>query len=181
MANTLKGKQVALLVTDGFEQEELTSPQAALRKAGAKTFIVSPKKDTVRGWQHTDWGDSFDVDLPIEVARAEDFDALVLPGGVMNPDKLRRDERVQAFVRNFFTNRKPVAAICHGPWTLIEAGAAKGRTLTSYHSIRTDLENAGANWVDEEVVDDDGLVTSRKPDDLEAFNAKVIEKVAAMD
>lgn len=178
MAALLTGKHVALLVTDGFEQVELTSPKAALEQAGAKTVLVSVKSDNVRGWQHTEWGDEFKVEQSIEAARAEDFDALVLPGGVMNPDKLRRDERVRAFVRAFFKAHKPVAAICHGPWTLIDAGVAGGRRLTSYPSIRRDLENAGARWVDEEVVEDSGLITSRTPDDLKAFNAKLIEKVA---
>jgi len=179
MAAKLTEKRVALLVTDGFEQVELTSPKAALEDAGARTFIVSPKKDVVRGWNHAEPGDQFKVDRPIEAARATDFDALVLPGGVRNPDKLRCDERVQAFVRDFFQQHKPVAAICHGPWTLIDAGVASGRRLTSYHSLRTDLKNAGATWVNEEVVIDDGLITSRTPDDLEAFNATLVEKLAA--
>jgi protease I len=178
MAARLTGKRVALLVTDGFEQVELTSPKEALERAGAKTFIVSPKKDVVRGWKHTDWGDDFKVDRPITDARAKEFDALVLPGGVMNPDKLRRDDRVRAFVRSFFEQHKPVAAICHGPWTLIDASVVAGRRLTSYGSIRTDLQNVGATWVDEAVVVDGDLITSRRPDDLEAFNAALIAKVA---
>lgn len=174
----IEGKQVALLVTNGFEQVELTSPCDAIRTAGGKPVVVSPQKDTVRGWKHTEWGDEFPVDLPIEVARAEDFHALVLPGGVMNPDKLRRDERVQTFVRKFFDAGKPVAAICHGPWTLIDAGVANGRRMTSYHTIQTDLKNAGADWVDEEVVVDDPLITSRTPDDLDAFNAALMGQMA---
>jgi protease I len=178
MAAKLTGKHVALLVTDGFEQSELTSPKAALEEAGATAVIVSPKDDTVRGWRHTDWGDAFKVDVPLDHASAEDFDGLVLPGGVMNPDKLRMDERALAFVRAFFDERKPVAAICHGPWTLIDAGVAKGRRLTSYSSIRADLENAGANWIDAEVVEDRGLITSRTPDDLDAFNTAMIETLA---
>ena len=179
MAGRLDGRLIAFLVTDGFEQVELTSPQAALEGAGARTFIVSPRKiDTVRGWQHTEWGDDLKVDLPLALARAEDFDALVLPGGVMSPDKLRRDERVHVFVRGFIDRNKPVAAICHGPWTLIDASVVAGRQVTSYPSIRTDLKNAGARWVDEEVVVDDGLITSRSPDDLEAFNVTLVEEVA---
>jgi protease I len=178
MTARLDGKKIAILVAEGFEQIELTSSRTALENAGAEAFIVSPRKDAVRGWQHTEWGDEFKVDLPIELARAENFDALVLPGGVMNPDKLRRDEHARVFVRRFFEQHKPVAAICHGPWTLIDAGVVEGRRLTSYHSIRTDLENAGAKWVDEEVVVDGDLITSRKPDDLNAFNATLIAQVA---
>jgi protease I len=178
MGVRLDGKQIALLVTDGFEPIELTSPKAALEKNGARTVVVSPKRDTVRGWNHTGWGGEFRVNRPIEAARAEDFDALVLPGGVMNPDKLRTDQRVQAFVRTFIEQGKPVAAICHGPWTLIDAGVVQGRQLTSYRSIRTDLQNAGASWVDQKVVVDNGLITSRTPHDLDAFNAALIEAIA---
>lgn len=178
MQNQLSGKRVAILVTDGFEQIELTSPRDALVAAGAETFIVSPKSDTVQGWNHFDKGDDFDVDLPITSARAEDFDALLLPGGVANPDQLRVDRRVLEFVRDFFTQHKPVASICHGPWTLIDAGVVKGRRMTSYPSIRTDLVNAGAKWSDEACVVDNGLVTSRDPDDLPAFNAKLVEEIA---
>lgn len=178
MTAQLADKKVALLVADGFEQTELTAPKAALDGSGANTVVVSPNRDTVRGWKHTEWGDEFEVDLPIGEARADDFDGLVLPGGVMNPDKLRRDEQVQSFVRQFFEDHKPVAAICHGPWTLIDAGVVAGRRMTSYPSIRTDLKNAGASWVDEEVVFDGGLITSRSPADLEAFNATLIEKLA---
>ncbi len=177
MAAKLSNKRVALLVTDGFEQVELTSPQSALHGAGAKTSIVSPNDERVRGWEHTDWGETFDVDAPVASARAADFDALVLPGGVMNPDKLRCNEQATRLVREFFDQKKPVAAICHGPWTLIDAGLAKGRRLTSYHSIRTDLVNAGADWVNEEVVVDGNLITSRNPDDLEAFNNMLIEQL----
>jgi protease I len=174
----LNGKKVAIVVTDGFEQVELERPKEALERAGAVAHIVSPAGPNVKGWQHTKWGDEFPVDVALDDAVPEDYDALLLPGGVMNPDKLRRDERVLAFVKHFFAAGKPVAAICHGPWTLIDAGVVKGRKVTSYHSIQTDLKNAGANWVDEEVVVDNGLVTSRKPDDLPAFNKKVIEEFA---
>jgi protease I len=178
MDASLRGKKVAIVVTDGFEQSELTEPRRALQESGAETRIVSPKDQEVRGWNHREWGDSFEVDLPLDRARAEDFDALLLPGGVMNPDKLRRDPRVLAFVRAFFDAGKPVAAICHGPWTLIDAGVVRGRTLTSYESIQTDLKNAGAHWTDAPVVVDNGLVTSRKPDDIPQFNRKMIEEFA---
>lgn len=173
----LRGKKVAFLVADGFEQEELTSPMDALQSAGATTVIVSPAQGRVKGWKHTDWGQKFDVDVPLSEARSDDYDALVLPGGLMNPDQLRRGPEALEFVRAFFLAGKPVGAICHGPWTLIDAGVAKGRRMTSYHSIQNDLKNAGVNWVDEEVVVDNGLVTSRTPDDLPAFNAKLIEEI----
>lgn len=176
MANELKGKRVAILVANGFEQVEMTEPREALRQAGADTDIVSPVEGEVRGWQHTEWGDTFDVDVPLDEASAEDFDALLLPGGVMNPDHLRRDEAALEFVRNFFAAGKPVAAICHAPWTLIDAGVVKGRQMTSYHTLQTDLKNAGADWVDREVVVDQGLVTSRNPDDIPAFVGKMIEE-----
>lgn len=178
MAGQLQGKHVAILVADGFEQVELTSPRTALETAGARTYLISPNKDTVKGWEHTDWGNTFAVDRPLEEADADNYDALLLPGGVMNPDTLRRNEDALAFVRAFFEAGKPVAAICHGPWTLIDAGVVGGRTLTSYPSIQTDLKNANAHWVDEEVVVDNGLVTSRQPDDLPAFNRKLVEEVA---
>jgi protease I len=178
MDQKLKGKKVAIVATDGFEQVELTDPRRALDEAGALTHIVSPKEGKIRGWKFTDWGDSFKVDVPIDQARPDDYDALLLPGGLMNPDKLRRDPKVLPFVRAFFDEGKPVAAICHGPWTLIDAEVVRGRTMTSYESIQTDLKNAGAHWVDEEVVVDNGLVTSRKPDDIPAFNQKVIEEFA---
>ena len=178
MTRELSGKRVAIVVTNGFEQIELTDPRDALEDAGASTDIVSIEDDEVKGWNHTEWGDTFAVDVPIDDADPDDYDALLLPGGVMNPDKLRRDERVQRFVRAFFEEGKPVAAICHGPWTLIDAGVVRGRRVTSYHSIQMDLKNAGAQWVDEEVVVDRGLVTSRKPDDLPAFDAKMIEEFA---
>ncbi len=175
---SLEGKKVAILVADGFEQVELTEPRDALDDAGAETLIVSPAGEKVKGWKHTKWGSSFPVDVPLQDARAEYFDALLLPGGVMNPDKLRRDETALQFVRAFFEAGKPVAAICHGPWTLIDAGIVEGRRMTSYHTIQSDLKNAGAEWVDEEVVVDNGLVTSRQPDDIPAFNRKMIEEFA---
>ena len=178
MEKKLKGKKVAILVADGFEQVELTGPQQALEEAGAETLIVSPNEESVAGWHHYDAGDLFDVDVPLEEADAGDFDALLLPGGVANPDQLRMKPEAVRFVKAFFDAGKPVAAICHGPWTLIEAGAVRGRTMTSWPSIKTDLVNAGAKWVDEPVVTDNGLVTSRKPDDIPAFNEKMIEEFA---
>ncbi len=179
MEKRLEGKRVAILVADGFEQVELTGPKEALEDAGALTQIVSPVEgDEVAGWNHYDAGDLFPVDVPLAEADASEFDALLLPGGVANPDQLRMNPDAVAFVKAFFDAGKPVAAICHGPWTLIEAGAVKGRTMTSWPSIKTDLINAGAKWVDEEVVTDNGLVTSRKPDDIPAFNDKMIEEFA---
>jgi protease I len=178
MAGKLKGKKIAILVTDGFEQSELTEPKKALEQEGAQTFIVSPKPDEVKGWNHKVWGDKFRVDVALEKTKASDYDALVLPGGVMNPDYLRWNNRAVEFIKSFFEAGKPVAAICHGPWTLIEAGVVKNRKLTSWPSLKTDLKNAGAEWVDQAVVVDDGLVTSRKPDDLPAFNKKIIEQFA---
>ena len=179
MPATLDGMKVAILVTEGFEQSELTGPKKALEDAGAVPKIVSPEVDRVQGWKHFDEGERFAVDLPLDRADARDFDALVLPGGVANPDQLRMNPKAVRFVRAFFDDRKPVAAICHGPWTLIEADAVRGRTVTSYPSLKTDLRNAGARWIDEEVVRDDGLVTSRRPDDLPAFQREMIEAFAA--
>ena len=173
-SETLNGVKVAILVTDGFEQVEMTEPRKALDEAGARTSIVSLKDDKVRGWQFTDWGDEFPVDVPLAQARPEDFDAILLPGGVINPDKLRMDENAVLFVQSFFDDGKPVATICHGPWTLIETGEVRGRRLASWPSLRTDLENAGAEWVDQEVVVDGNLVSSRKPDDIPAFNREMI-------
>jgi len=179
MGKKLDGVKVAILVEDGFEQVELTDPRRALQEAGAETEIVSPAASgRVKGWNHTDWGDEFSVDRPLESADPADYDALLLPGGVMNPDRLRRNDGALRFVRSFFDDGKPVAAICHGPWTLIDAGVARGRTLTSYESIQTDLKNAGAQWLDREVIVDAGLVTSRKPADIPAFNGKMIEEFA---
>jgi protease I len=178
MAQQLNGKRVAILVTDGFEQSELEEPKKALEAAGAKALIVSPNKGKVKGWKHTDWGTEVPVDVDLHAARADDFDALLLPGGVMNPDKLRGTPEAVELVKAFVTAKKPIAAICHGPWTLINAGGVRGRTMTSWPTLETDLRNAGANWVDQEVVVDQGLVTSRKPDDLPAFNRKMIEEFA---
>ena len=176
--HNLDGKKVAILATNGFEQDELFSPLEALQDANADVKIVSPEKDQIKGWKYTDWGKKIKVDVPLEEARPEDFDALVLPGGVINPDHLRREPAAVQFVKAFFQTGKPVAAICHGPQMLIEADVVRGRKLTSFSSIKTDLKNAGAEWVDQEVVVDNGLVTSRSPDDLTAFNAKMIEEIA---
>ena len=178
MQQTLKGKRVAILATDGFEQVELTEPKKALEQAGAVTEIIAPKSGEIKGWKLKDWGDSVKVDKTLANAKPSDYDALVLPGGVANPDHLRMDEKAVHFVKEFAQSGKPVAAICHGPWTLIEAGVVKGHTLTSWPSLKTDLKNAGANWVDREVVMDGNFITSRKPDDLAAFNKKVIEEIA---
>jgi protease I len=176
MRNDLSGKKIAILVENGFEQVELTAPREALEKNGAQTFIISPSGGKVRGWDHTDWGADFIVDKPLSSTSSRDFDALLLPGGVLNPDKLRMNPEAVKFVQDFFSEKKPVAAICHGPWTLINAGVVKGRTLTSWPSVKVDLQNAGANWVDEEVIVDNGLVTSRKPGDIPVFNNKMIEE-----
>jgi protease I len=178
MARKLDGKKVAIVVTDGFEQVELTSPKEALEREGAICEIVSPKEGRVWGWKHVEWGDELPVDLPLAQANADDYDALLLPGGVMNPDKLRVLPEMRKLVKSFFDAGKPVAAICHGPWSLIDAGVIEGRRVTSWPSLQADLVNAGAEWVDAEVVVDDGLVTSRKPEDLPAFNAKMIEEFA---
>jgi protease I len=178
MADDLSGKKVAILVADGFEQVEMTEPRKALEQAGAGTDLISPNPDKVRGWQHTQWGDDFKVDVRLDDADADDYDALVLPGGVMNPDKLRQIPQAVAFIRAFADAGKPISAICHGPWPLIDAGIVRGREMTSYPSIKTDLLNGGARWVDREVVVDNGLVTSRKPDDLPAFNRKMLEEIA---
>jgi protease I len=171
----LNGLKIAILITDGFEQVEMEQPRKALEEAGADTRIVSPKDDEVKGWNHTEWGDSFPVNVTLEYADAADFDGLLLPGGVINPDKLRMIPEAVQFVKSFFAAEKPVAAICHGPWMLVESGAAKGRRVTSWPSLKTDLRNAGAEWVDEEVVVDESLVTSRKPEDIPAFNRAAIE------
>lgn len=177
MATSLQGKTVAILVANGFEESELTGPKHALEEAGAKTHLVSPETGTVLSWQEKNWGSKFPVDVSLAQADAESYDALVLPGGVMNPDKLRLNEQAIDFVREFFEAGKPVAAICHGPWPLIDAGVVEGRTLTSFPSLRLDLINAGAKWVDQEVVVDNGLITSRTPKDLPAFNRKIIEEI----
>lgn len=174
----LENRKVAILAADGFEQSELFEPLRALEKAGADVHIVSLKSGSIRAWHRDDWGEKLDVDTTVSRARAEDFDALVLPGGVMSPDKLRMDEKAVEFVKGFATAGKPIAAICHGPWTLIETGVVVGRTMTSWPSLKSDLINAGAKWVDEDVVTDNGLVTSRKPADLHAFCEKMIEEFA---
>jgi protease I len=176
MARKLDGKKVAILVADGFEQVEMTKPREALDEAGAETKIVSLKSGKIQGMNHADKGDKFDVDFTLDEARPEEFDALMIPGGLMNPDALRSNEDALEFTRHFFREGKPVAAICHGPWVLIDAGVVRGRTLTSWPAIKTDVKNAGGNWVNEEVVVDNGLVTSRKPDDIPAFNKKMIEE-----
>jgi protease I len=176
MARKLDGKKVAILVTDGFEQVEMTKPREPLDEAGAETKIVSLTAGKIQGMHHADKGDKFDVDLTLDEARPEEFDALLIPGGLMNPDALRSNDDVLEFTRHFFREGKPVAAICHGPWVLIDAGVVRGRTLTSWPAIKTDVKNAGGKWINEEVVVDNGLVTSRKPDDLPAFNTKMIEE-----
>lgn len=174
----LSGRTIAVLATDGFEQSELEKPVEALRRAGATVEVVSPKDGAIQGWQHHDKGRKVAVDRSLAGARAEDYDGIVLPGGVMNPDALRLEPEAIDFIRSFAQAGKPIAAICHGPWTLINAQAVEGRKMTSWPSLQADLENAGAEWVDEEVVVDQGLVTSRKPDDLPAFCAKMIEEFA---
>jgi protease I len=178
LAGELNNTRVAALVDNGFEQSELLEPKKALEAAGARVDIVSPQQGKVKGWQHTDWGQEVAVDVRLDAANPDQYDALLLPGGVMNPDKLRANPKAVQFVKAFVDSGRPIAAICHGPWTLIEAGAVKGRRMTSWPSLRTDLRNAGANWVDQECVTDNGLVTSRKPDDIPAFNRKMIEEFA---
>lgn len=178
MANELSHKRVAALVEHGFEQSELFEPKKALEAAGAKVDVVSPQAGAVRGWTHKNWGEEIKVDRGLDTVKADEYDALLLPGGVMSPDKLRANTSAVRFVKGFVDAGKPIAAICHGPWTLIEAGAVKGRRMTSWPSLATDLRNAGAQWVDEECVVDNGLVTSRKPDDIPAFNRKMIEEFA---
>jgi protease I len=175
---SLSGKRVAILVAEGFEQVEMTGPRKALQDAGAQTSIVSPAKGEVQGWNHFDKADKFPVDVPLEQAKAEDFDALLLPGGVANPDQLRMQPKAVKFAREFFDAGKPVGVICHGPWTLIEAGVVDGRTMTSWPSLKKDLQNAGAKWVDQEVVVDRGLVSSRNPKDIPAFSRKICEEFA---
>ncbi|RVT98166.1 type 1 glutamine amidotransferase [Mucilaginibacter limnophilus] len=174
---SLNNRKVAILTEEGFEQVELTSPKEALLEAGATVHIISPKGGKIKAWNHTDWGIEIDVDVELSNASPDDYDALVLPGGVLNPDKLRTNKDAVAFASAFLDEGKPVAAICHGPQLLIETGLINGRKLTSFPSLQTDLKNAGADWVDEEVVVDNGLVTSRKPDDLDAFNRKTIEEI----
>lgn len=176
MADKLAGKKVAILAADGFEEVELTKPRKALDDAGAKTTVISVKSGKIQGMNHADKGETVAVDLTLDDAQPQDYDALLIPGGLMNPDTLRSTDDALAFTRHFFNEGKPVAAICHGPWVLIDAGVVSGRTLTSWPAIKTDVRNAGGNWVDQEVVVDNGLVTSRKPDDIPAFNEKMIEE-----
>jgi protease I len=176
MAGKLDGKHIAFLFTEGVEQVELEKPLEAVRDAGAQVDLISQESGAVQMFQHHDKGDTIDADKAVADVSASDYDGLVLPGGVINPDQLRTDENAVAFVRDFFAGHKPVGAICHGPWLLVEADVVKGRTVTSWPSVQTDLRNAGANWVDEEVVVDEGLVTSRNPDDLPAFCAKIVEE-----
>src|SRR5829696_3776291 len=178
MEEKLRGKKVAILVADGFEQVELTEPKKALEEAGATIEIVSPADTEVQGWNHDEKADLFKVDMPLSRARSDDYDALLLPGGVRNPDQLRRLTRAVEFVDGFFATGKPVAAICHAPWLLIETEVIKGKNITSWPSLKTDLTNAGARWVDREVVVDNGLITSRKPQDIPAFNKKMIQEFA---
>ena len=178
VAGELQGKTIAFLATDGVEQVEYTEPRKAVEQAGGTAHLISLESGEIQGFNHLDKGDTFPVDKAVAEASADDYDGLVLPGGVANPDFLRNDKDAVAFVRSFFESGKPVAAICHGPWTLVEAGVVEGRTLTSWPSIQTDIRNAGGEWVDEEVHVDSGLVTSRNPDDLDAFCAKLIEEAA---
>ncbi len=176
MTNKLSGKKIAILAADGFEQVELTKPREALDEAGATTTVVSLESGKIQGMNHADKGDTVAVDQTLDNAKAEEFDALMIPGGLINPDTLRSSEEAREFVRHFFREGKPVAAICHAPWVLIDAGVIRGRTVTSWPAIKTDVRNAGAHWVDQEVVVDNGLITSRKPDDIPAFNEKMIEE-----
>lgn len=178
MATSLHGKKVAILATHGFEQAELLEPRKALQEAGATTVVISPEEGEIKGWNEKDWGQSVPVDMLLTAADPGEFDALLLPGGVMNPDYLRQDQNAVRFVRTFFEQQKPVAAICHGPWLLVEADVVRGRKLTSWPSLKTDIRNAGGEWTDQEVVTDQGLVTSRKPADIPAFSRKVIEEIS---
>ena len=179
MSGELKGRKIAILATDGFEQVELTDPKKNVEAAGAQTEVLSVKDGSIKGWKFTDWGDSVRVDKQVSKANVDDYDALILPGGQINRDKLRMEKPAGDFVRRFVESGKPVAAICHGPWMLIEAGVVKGKTMTSWPSVSTDLKNAGANWVDKEVVTDGNFITSRKPEDIPAFSRKIIEEGSA--
>jgi protease I len=178
MATSLRGKRIAILATDGFEQAELLEPKKALEQAGAATEVIAPRSGEIRAWKMKDWGEKVKVDKTLDQAKAQEYDALVLPGGVMNPDHLRMEPKAVSFVQSFASTGRPVAAICHGPWTLVEAGVVRGKTLTSWPSLKTDLKNAGANWVDKEVVTDGQIISSRKPDDLPAFNQAIVEAVS---
>ncbi|MFY9744288.1 MAG: type 1 glutamine amidotransferase domain-containing protein [Candidatus Sulfotelmatobacter sp.] len=175
MANTLQGKRIAILATDGFEQSELIKPKQALEEAGASAQVVSPKDNKIKGWDTKDWGKEVPVDISLKSANASEYDALLLPGGVQNPDHLRMMPEAVEFVKHFVDQGKPIAAICHGPWMLVEADAVRGRTVTSWPSLKTDIQNAGGSWVDEQVVLSNGIVTSRKPDDIPAFNREMID------
>jgi len=175
--SSLNGKKVAILTENGFEESELTSPRQALEDAGATVHIVSPQESKVKAWAHDHWSIEVPVDVPLSKASPEDYDALVIPGGVMNPDTMRMNKDCVEFAQHFLEENKPVAAICHGPWLLVETGMIRGREMTSYYSIKTDIQNAGARWHDSEVVTDNGLVTSRSPKDLPAFNKKMIEEI----
>ncbi len=179
MASNLSGKKIAILATDGFEQSELIKPRQALDQAGATTEVISPKTGEIKGWNHTEWGESVKVDKALGQANPADYAALVLPGGVMNPDHLRMDPAAVDFVRKFVETGKPVAAICHGPWLLVEAGVVKGKKVTSWPSLKTDLRNAGAEWIDQEVSKDGQFITSRKPDDIPAFSRTIIDTLTA--
>ncbi len=174
----ISDKRIAILATDGFEQSELMVPKQRLEEAGAMVDVISLKTGEIWGWKNGDWGEPIEVDRTIDAVNIDEYDALVIPGGQINPDLLRADKDAVALVRDFFASKKPLAAICHAPWLLIEAGIAKGRRMTSYHSMATDVKNAGATWIDREVVVDEGLITSRNPSDLEAFAAKIIEEVS---
>jgi len=178
MASRLSGKKFAILATDGFEQVELTEPRKALDEAGATTIVISPKNGEIKGWKSKEWGDTVKVDKPLADANPNEYDALVLPGGVINPDHLRMDPKAVNFVKQFVGTGKTVAAICHGPWTLVEADVVRGKKVTSWPSVKTDLKNAGANWVDQEVVTDGQFIFSRKPDDIPAFSKAIIEAVS---
>jgi protease I len=178
MSSELKGKKIALLATDGFEQVELTEPRKALDQAGATTVVVSPKSGEIKSWKFKEWGDKVKVDQTLDDARPDEFDALVLPGGVINPDYLRMEPKAVNFVREFVSTGRTVAAICHGPWTLVEADVVRGKKVTSWPSVKTDLKNAGATWVDQEVVTDGQFIFSRKPDDIPAFSKAIIEAVS---
>jgi protease I len=178
MASTLNGKKVAILATNGFEQAELLEPRRALIEAGATTEVISPNDGEIKGWKSKDWGDTVRVDKTLQQANPQDYDALVLPGGVMNPDHLRMNPAAVDFVRRFVNTGRTVAAICHGPWMLVEAGVVNGKSITSWPSLKTDLKNAGANWVDKEVCTDGQFITSRKPDDIPAFNHTIIDALS---